>query len=164
MILDYKIRNSFSRTYIGRTELIHHQVRQQFLQNNKLVRVAFRQPYTLNQAPKNQRRDIVRFFRKLYCPSWADNCIEQHEVFWIRFLNVILGTLWELYACSESPLELYWNSNTREHLSNFSYQHFFFLVEMLYWITIVLIGEVWNVRLRTLRLRVQVLRGPPKKG
>jgi len=55
LILDYKIRNSFSRTYIGRTELIHHQVRQQFLQNNKLVRVAFRQPYTLNQPPRNQR-------------------------------------------------------------------------------------------------------------
>jgi len=38
LILDYKIRNSFSRTYIGRTELIHHQVRQQFLQNIKLER------------------------------------------------------------------------------------------------------------------------------
>ena len=31
-----KETNSFSRTYIGRTELIHHQVRQQFLQNMKV--------------------------------------------------------------------------------------------------------------------------------
>ena len=45
--------------------LIHHQVRQQFLQNNKLVRVAFRQPYTLNQPPRNLRRDTGKNYFSL---------------------------------------------------------------------------------------------------
>jgi len=60
-----------------------------------------------------------------------------NEVFRIRFLKIISGTLSELYGCSESTWELYWNSISGEHSGNFASVYFSLSIEKTYWIVIV---------------------------